>query len=154
MAIRRIHSKGPWRHDEANGFLAAVISPGMLVERLSDDTVQPHSTEGGDGAIIVAMEDALQGKTVADAYTASTSTVKTPIMLGLPVQGSEMNMLIKAGETITIGMDLISAGDGSLIDEASMSSGGTVAKVIGKAAQALDLSASGAVDTLAAVAIL
>ncbi|HUS88038.1 MAG TPA: hypothetical protein VMW91_01500 [Desulfosporosinus sp.] len=148
MAIRRIHSKGDWRHDEAVA-TAVAITPGMIVERITGGYVRAHSTEGGDGAFIVAMEDALQGKTVSQAYA-----VSVPIMLGLPVQGSEMNCLLVAGESVVVGDDLVSNGLGMLIAEASVSSGVTVAKVFGKAAQVLDLSASGAVNTLCAVEVL
>lgn len=148
MAIRKIHCNGPMREDEAVA-TAVAISPGMLVERTSAGLVQAHSTEGGDAAVIVALEDNFQGKTVDDAYAVSTL-----IFLGIPRKGTKMNMLLKAGENVAIGDNLVSAGDGTLIAEGSVASGTTVEQVIAKAAEAKDLSASGAANALMAVEIV
>ncbi len=148
MAIRRIHSKGDWRKEEHTA-TAVAITPGMLCERTSGDLVQAHSTEGGDGQTMIAMEDDLQGKTVDDAYAVSAL-----IALCLPAKGSEVNVLLAAGENVSVGDDLVSAGDGTFIASGSVQSGVTVQKVFGKVTVATDLSGSGAVNSLVPMEVL
>ena len=138
---------GQGRYDE---FIAAgAITPGHLIEMDSAGKVVVHNSEGAYAERLIAIEDALQGKTVTDAYA---SGALVPTHVGAP--GDVVQMFLKAGENVAIGADLISAGDGSLIAAASVSSGVTIEQTIGKATEALDLSASGAVKTLLAVRLL
>jgi len=137
----RIHLVGEWRREEAAA--AGTISPGMLIEEDSNGEFQAHSTEGGTAMRLVAVEDALQGNTIDDDYSADdlvSANVEQP--------GNEVQMYLKAGENVAIGADLISAGDGTLIADGSEDSLTTVLQRIGKAREALDLSGSLAVNTL------
>jgi len=147
MAKNRIHNKGFYRHEEADAGEAGIY-PGMLLELNSSGDVIKHNTEGARAEKAFATEDALQGGTTSTVYT--NGEVVTYI---LPVPGSVVNALIKAGEDIAIGDELISAGDGTLIALGSAGSGVTVAEVIAVAEEACDLTASGAANTLSAVRV-
>jgi len=111
--------------------------PGMLVMLDSAGALTVHATQGGYAEKMILLEDALQGKTTADAYTASTVA---DAAIALP--GCEAQVLIKATSNIAIGDKLTSAGDGKF-EEAGQ---GDV--VLAVATAACDLSGSGAVDTL------
>lgn len=134
-------------HEEANA--EAALSPGHLVERTSTGTVQKHSTEGGLAERRWAKEDALQGKTVDDAYAAADVV---SIHDALP--GDKVWAYIQAGQDIAIGDKLISGGDGTLIEDGTEASGTTVRQVLAVADEAIDLTASGAVDTRIIVTVL
>lgn len=138
---------GSGRHVEH--VAAAALTPGNLVELTSADKVQKHSTEGGIAEKLFAVEDALQGRTIDDDYAADD-----PVMLFAARPGDELYVQIKAGENIAIGDKLISAGDGTLIEEGSEGSGVTVREVVAVAREAVDLSGSGAVATRIAVRIV
>jgi hypothetical protein len=138
----RIHSKGDYRHEEAAAG-AAGIYPGMLVMINSSDAAVVHATEGGIAEKAIVMEDALQGKTVDDVCTSGAV-----IPYGLFPPGSEANVLLKSGEDVSIGEDLISAGDGTWKSADNVSSGVTIAQRLAKAMEALDLSDSGSANTL------
>jgi len=125
---------------------AAAINPGNIVEKTSAGKVQKHSTEGGYAQVAVAVEDALQGKTVSDAY-ASGARVTYHILQ----RGTRFMALLKAGENVSIGDALVSDGAGRLIKSSNVSSGTTVEQIIAWAEEAEDLSASGSSDTLIAV---
>ncbi len=104
----RIHSKGPYTHEE---YVAgeAGIYPGMLLKLMSDDTVDIHDDENGRAEAMFAEEDALQGKTVTQVYT-----VDNICSVILPMVGCEIRALIQDGQDISIGERLVSAGDGTL----------------------------------------
>lgn len=140
---------GEFRHEEA--LASGTVKPGMLVERTSatQDTVKAHATEGGVAERAFAVEDALRGKTVNDAYSDGNL-----VMYHLVEPGAVVQALIKAGEDVTKDDQLVSAGDGTLIKSADVSSGTTVAQVVAIADESIDLSESGAVDTLSAVRVL
>lgn len=104
----RIHSKGPYTHEEYVGGEAGIY-PGMLLELQSDDTVDIHSDENGRAEAIFAEEDALQGKAIGDVYT-----VANIVSCILPMVGCEIRALIQDGQDISIGERLVSAGDGTL----------------------------------------
>lgn len=137
MAIRRIHSKGPYSYEEATTL--GVVSPGMLVELSSANLLIPHAEEGGRAEAAFAMEDDLQGKAVGDAYT--TGTIAGYI---LPGKGSEVNALLKAGEVVLQGAELVSAGDGNLQARGSSGSGVTEWQTIAIAMEAKTSGASAA----------
>jgi hypothetical protein len=122
------------------------ISPGMLVEMLSTGKVQKHSTEGDFSDMRVAVEDAYQGNTTGDAYAAGARVIQH-----IQRRGAQCQLILKAGENVTKGAALISDGAGRVIAEGSAASGTTVNQIIGWAEEALNLSASGASDTLIAV---
>lgn len=132
---------GDFKREEANG--TGVLNPGNLLELAADASVQAHSTEGGFGILAVAVEDALQGKTVSDAYANGAK-----VQLNIQRPGTRFQGILKAGESVTPGTALISDGTGCLIALASAASGTTVQKVMAYAEETLDLTVSGAVDTL------
>jgi hypothetical protein len=119
-----------------------------LTEITSAGTVQVHSTEGGRAERRFAEIDALQGRIKTTAYAAAEL-----VAMNIELPGNKCQAFLKAGENVSIGDELISAGDGTLIANGSESSGVTVADVIAIADEALDLSGSGAVDTLMAVLV-
>ena len=147
MAKRRIHAKGSFQQDEA--LAAGTITPGALLEMNSDAAVVVHNTEGAVAERIFAAEDALQGNTVTTNYSAAD--LVTYIM---PSKGSSVNALLLAGVAYDEGDILISSGDGTLMKASQVTSGITIYDNIAVVTEALDLSASGAVDTLSEVRVL
>jgi hypothetical protein len=143
----RIHLKGDFQREEL--VAAGTIKPGYLIEQTSAGKFQAHSTEGGYAERIVAVEDALQGNTISDDYSADDL-----VSANIEAPGNVVQMYLKAGENAAIDDDLISAGDGTLIENGSETSGTTVRQIIGKSQEAKDLSGSGAVNTLIAVRLL
>lgn len=137
MAIRRIHSKGPYSYEEATTL--GVVTPGMLVELSSANLLIPHAEEGGRAEAAFAVEDALQGRAVVTDYT--TGTIAGYI---LPGKGSEVNALLKAGEVVLQGAELVSAGDGTLQARGSSGSGSTEWQTIAIAMEAKTSGASAA----------
>ena len=87
---------------------AAEIKAGMLVERVADGKVQPHSTGGGAGTASFAVEDDHQGKTIDDVYA-----VDDRVILEYAVKGEEINAI--AGGAIAEGDLIASAGDGKVV---------------------------------------
>jgi len=138
---------GYGHHEEANA--AEALNPGHLVEIDSSGEVQKHATEGGLAERLFAKEDALQGKTVDDAYAADDVV---SIHAALP--GDNVWAYLQAGQNVAIGDKLISGGDGTLIEDGQEGSATTVRQAVAVALEALDLSASGAVDTRLAVRVL
>lgn len=126
----------------------AGIYPGMLVEINSDDEFVKHTTEGGSALTAFALEDALQGNTVDDVYT-----VDEQVQASIPKQGEEVNALLVAGSDYSTGDYLCSDGSGRL---ELLSEAGTDAddQVLAQVLDAVDLSASGASDTLTRVIVL
>lgn len=147
MAKRRIHAKGSFQQDEA--LAAGTITPGMLMEMDSDAAMVVHNTEGAIAERIFAAEDALQGKTVTDDYSATD--LVTYIM---PSKGSSVNALLEAGVSYDEGDILISAGNGLLMKASEVASGVTIYDNIAVVTEAIDLSPSGSVDTLSEVRVL
>lgn len=128
---------------------AAAITPGHLVYENTSGLAAVHATEGGYAERLFAEEDALQGRTIDDDYAASDQ-----VFLHVAMPGDVIYAWLKAGENVSIGANLVSAGDGTLIDEGSVGSGVTVKQIVGKAVEAKDLSASGAVASRIAIRIL
>lgn len=125
------------RYDEGRVKAATTIKPGMLIERFTDGTWQPHATAGGTftgGA--VASEDALQGKTITDNYSGGDL-----IRLYIPLPGDEVQLILKAGENAAMNSKLSSNGDGTM--QVVTGTEG----VVFEALEALNLTGGGAVDT-------
>jgi len=148
MSINRIHSKGDYRQEEAPAAEPGIY-PGMLLALASDGDIGIHADEGGRAERAIAMEDALQGKTVDDVYTIATICT---YCLFLP--GSEANVLIEAGQDLDIGTELISAGNGKFKALSDLESGETADQVIAISMAALDLTGTGDADTLSPVRFL
>jgi len=143
----KIVLKGDPRYEEA--VVASAFNPGHLVQLDSAGKLKKHATEGGVAERAFAVEDALQGNEIADAAVAENTH---PFVLAKP--GDEIYAYIKAGEDIAIGDILISAGDGTLIEEGSENSATTVKDRVAVAVEANDLTGSAAVATRSAVRVL
>lgn len=85
------------------------ITPGALVQFTATDTVTVHSTAGGVAMPAFALEDELQGNTINDAYAADD-----PVQVWIAQAGEQVYALAEVGATITPGLFLESAGDGTL----------------------------------------
>lgn len=143
----QIHLTGEYfRREEDTA--AATVKPGYLLEKTDEGKVKAHSTEGGWAERAFAVEDALQGDTTADSYSADDV-----VSYNLEQPGNVVQAWLKAGEDVSSGDALISAGDGTLIADGSESSETTVRQIIAYAEEALDLSDSGDADTLMAVRV-
>lgn len=126
---------------------AATITPGMLIERTSSDTVQAHSTAGGNQDRTFALEDTGQGNGIDDDYSSGDR-----VQFCYMSPGDIVNAILKDGEDIAIGDRLESAGDGTLqehtADSVALSSAeaGSLSvlpnQIVGVAEEALDLSGS------------
>lgn len=145
----RIHLLGDnYLRDEA--LSSAAISPGHLCELDSSGYYKPHATEGGWGkGRIFAEGNVLNGETIDTDYDSGDR-----VTVNLEAPGNKTQAMLAAGENVSIGDLLISAGDGTLIANGSESSGTTVREPIAVATEAKDLSGSGAVDTLIEVRVL
>ena len=104
----------------------AGIYPGMALKIDSDDEYAIFDTEGGDGPLVVAIEDALHGKTVSEVY-----------VLAYPVRaiqfraGEEFHGLVPAGQDITHGEMLTRNDSGLFISNSdSGDKGDTVAQAL------------------------
>ena len=87
----------------------AAIIPGELIELTSSNTVQVHSTAGGNLLHMFAVEDELQGNDIDDAYAADDK-----VQCWVPVRGDEVYAILEDGEDIAIGDFLESNGTGEL----------------------------------------
>jgi hypothetical protein len=120
----RIVLKGEGRYDEAPA--SAALSPGHLIERLSTGKVRTHATE-----------DSLIGKTIDDAYAADDivrHVIASP--------GDVVYAILKAGQSVVIGDDLVSNGDGTLIKRVPATHT-DMTSIVAKADETLDATALG-----------
>lgn len=107
------------------------VYPGHLLALDADLKVKKHATAGGPGTpMMFAVEDALQGKTIDDAYAADD-----PVQVWIPGRGDDVYAILADGETVVKGGLLESNADGTL----KAASSGTAIAV---ALEALDLSGS------------
>ena len=115
----------------------ATITPGMLVEIAADGDFEPHSVSGGPGAKIFALEDAYQGNTITDDYSAGDRVIAQHF-----TPGEEVNAIASGDSTnaIAVGDLLISNGDGTLsaLSHASADSIGEAVAWIGVALEAAE----------------
>lgn len=123
---------------------AAGILPGMLLRQTDERHVNVHNAEGGDGQLLIAIEDSFQGKDDDDVYT-----INRPVRGWTPQRGDEFYGLLEAGQVVNGGVtQIVSGGNGKFKAVAGMSSGVSIPKVFAVAMADADLSVSGAVDTL------
>lgn len=139
MSAYSIILSGEYVKEQSRLAATGTIKPGMLLQVDSAGKVTPHATAGGVAEKLVALEDALQGDTIADTYTIG-NIVDTAIIS----PGSQCQVLVAAGQDIAVGDLLMSAGNGKLTERTSTNT------VLFVAMEAADLTGSGAVDTLVA----
>lgn len=146
----RIHSKGPFRHEETKAAEAGIY-PGMLLRLDANGEVEIHDVEGGElgDETLVAEEDALQGNTVDTVY-ADDAIVSYMI----PNKGSVVNLLVEDGQDLSIGEKVMSAGNGCVKAIDTLESGETLAHVIGIAEEAIDLTGSPVLNTISPIRIV
>lgn len=120
---------------------AAAITPGHLVELDSNGDVKVHATAKGFGAKTFAIENALLGKGIDEAYAA-----EEPVRVWTPQPGDEVNALLSDGETVAVGGFVESNGDGTV-------QAYTDGSIIGQAVEAVDMSGSSSVDPSARILI-
>jgi len=88
----------------------AAITPGMLIELISKNTVRKHATSSGTVTPKMwALEDELQGKGITDAYATGDQ-----VQCWVTVPGEQVYALLADGENASIGEKLVSNGDGYL----------------------------------------
>jgi len=107
-----LKSKG--HHDE--GITDATVYPGEAVRMAADGHYDPETLAADAAAgrgLIIAKEDALQGKTVADAYAATDV-----LFVYVPIPGDVIHALVKTGENIDVGdyLDVEGAGSGKFVE--------------------------------------
>lgn len=101
--------KGKGHHDE--GEADSAISPGMAVEMAADGLYdQPAGAQAATlkNGLKIAKEDALQGKTVADAYADGDK-----LFFYSPLPGDHIHVLVKDAEDIDVGDKGVVEGGGS-----------------------------------------
>lgn len=134
MATQRIHAKGPFVYEEYNA--GGAITPGHLIKLTENNTVVVHDVPEGECEKMFAQEDALQGKTIDDAYAADDLVGCIILQLGACVYG-----WLAAGEECAIGDHLVSNGDGTL-KSLALGSATVATNVVAVALEALDSAAS------------
>jgi hypothetical protein len=138
---KRIHLKGQGRHEEA--VAAAAITPGQLIKLDIEGKVKIHESTGGYAEKAFALEDALQGHTIDDAYSSGNVV---GYVVALP--GDVVYAWLAAGENVMKGDQLHSNGDGHL----GRVSGSEIPLAV--ALEACDLSDSAAENTRIRVRIM
>ena len=91
------------------GVAASAITPGHLIKQDSDGNLIPHNVAGGNAEKAFAVEDALQGKTISDAYAADDTVFFT-----VAQPGDVIYALLADGESADPSEFLTSNGDGTL----------------------------------------
>jgi len=119
---------------------AAAITPGMLVEVVAGaETIQAHSTSGGNTLPMFALEDEMQGNDINDDYAAAD-----PVQVWIPYRGDMVYVLLRDEENIAIGDWVMSDGEGK-VREFSVTAGDSAEAeymypIVGQAVEAKDLS--------------
>ena len=110
MAVNTIVLKGAGRYEE--GEADAAILPGEAIELAPDGNYDPCQASQANAikrrGLQIAIEDALQGKTVDDAYADGDR-----VFFYIPIPGDEIQVLVKSGENIDVGEKLVVEGGGS-----------------------------------------
>lgn len=88
------------------------VTPGMLVERAANKTVQPHSTSGGNAQPIFALESPFRlGADIDTVYDKDGENVR----IGFCRPGDEVYALLAVGQNVAENALLQSNGAGSLM---------------------------------------
>jgi len=113
----------------------AAITPGMLIEEMSTGKVRAHAQEGQTALPMFAIEDALQGKTIDQAYAADA-----PLRCWIPYRGDEVYAILENGQDVAIGDFLESNGAGYLQPHAADSTIEYANSIVCQAIEAVDTS--------------
>lgn len=109
---RRIVLKAPDTYDLGRGEADGAILPGEMIELAADgkyDRLASSKAEALKGAagLKIAVEDALQGRTVDDAYADGDQ-----VFFYEPKNGDHLLVLVASGENIAVGDTLVPTGGG------------------------------------------
>lgn len=104
---KKIHLLGDGRHEEA--VAAGAITPGHLIALDANGKVVVNADAGDECERLFAVEDALQGKGIDDAYA-----VDDPVSFVVAQRGEVIYALLADGEDVETGDFLTSNGDGTL----------------------------------------
>ena len=88
---------------------STAITPGMLVELEAAGTVKPHASADAAVEKAFALEDELQGKSIADNYVAGN-----PVQIWFANAGEVVYGIMDSGVTPAVGSFVQSNGDGKL----------------------------------------
>jgi hypothetical protein len=140
----------------------ASLYPGHLIELYNaagTGKVRKNSDEGGFCERLFAIENALEGLTpgvaATEGITITTAYSSTErVFCAACKPGTVVYAYLKAGVSYAIGDKLTSGGDGTLIKTSSLSTTTELQDVVGVLTEALDLSATGAVDTRGIVRLI
>lgn len=117
MTAKKIDIKCYGRHEEAAA--AEALKPGHLLVLGSAGTLTKHASNGGFAELLIAKEDALQGKTVDDAYASGDIVAHL-----IPLRGDVfLGRLAAAAPAVVVGNLLKSAGDGTFTKLPSVAGG-------------------------------
>jgi len=118
-------------------------TPGHLLEMASATEAKVHASAGQPAEKFFALEDELQGRAYTTAYTAATQ-----MQCGHFRPGDVVNALIANGETIAVGDELESNGNGELRKYTTDSAGAVEYpnSLVGVSLDAVDMSDSSAAD--------
>ena len=136
----QIKTHGQIAYEERNAGETGIY-PGMLCIVHTDGTAKKNATEGGQCECLIALEDSLQGKGVDTAYT-----LAYPVRMEVFRPGEEFHGLLEAGQVVSKGEALMSAGNGKF--SSHVDSGASIDAIVAYAMEDEDLSAGGSVDTL------
>lgn len=87
---------------------AIEVTPGELLEETSAGEVQPHSTAGGNCVPLIAKVEGYIGKNIDETYAAGDQ-----VRYEAGHTGEEYHMFLAAGENVSQGDLLESAGNGA-----------------------------------------
>lgn len=118
MAFRTILLKGANVSIRQEGKAAEAITPGHLIDLNSSGNLVKHANAGQNAQPWFALENGLEGEGITDAY-ASDDRVQY-VRCG---RGAEIYALLADGQTVAIGDELESNGDGTLKKHTAPSSG-------------------------------
>jgi hypothetical protein len=103
------------------------IYPGMLCERVTATTCRKNANAEAKCAVLVAIEDSLQGAIVSTAYTNAR-----PVRLIQFRSGEEFHAYLAAYQTVSIGEGLVSNGAGAFksAGDSAVSQGETIVEAM------------------------
>jgi hypothetical protein len=107
---RRIHLKKGGESVYEEGRAGATIMPGMLIALNSSAVYIPHNVSAGGAEVNIAIEDALQGKTIDDAYVSGDL-----VRFVIPLRGDVVLAILAPGQNVQDGTKLVSNGAGYVI---------------------------------------
>lgn len=123
----------------------AAITPGHLIERMSTDKVRKHASADGPVFPMFALENALEGEGITDAYSATDT-----VFCWIPTQGDQVYAHISVTD-VSIGDLLVSAGDGTLRKHDIASSGAVIQDsniIVGRALEAITAGNQGVIEII------